>query len=92
MARNLSRHLATHSAILAVLLLGLQFHPLQVAPSRLQGIAEVSVLRQLLQVKLMKKTSLVARLLARKHLALHVGIGQDIEAADGIRILLRYTL
>ena len=43
--RNLSRHLATHSAILAVLLLGLQFHPLQVAPRRLQGVAEVSILR-----------------------------------------------
>ena len=61
-ARNLSRHLATLPAILALLLLGLQLHPLQVAPRRLQGVAEVSVLRQLLQVKLMKKTSLVARL------------------------------
>ena len=45
MPRNLSRHLTTHPTILAVHLLGLQLHPLQVAPRRLQGIAEVSILR-----------------------------------------------
>ena len=91
-ARNLSRHLAALSAETGILLLRLQLYPLQVAPRWLQGITEVAVLRQLLQIETMFETALVTGSLAAKHLALHITISQQIKSADGISILLSYTL
>ncbi len=92
MPRNLSCHLAALTAVLGIHFLGLQRYPVQVAPRRLQGVTEVAVLRQLLQVESMFETALVAGSLAGKHLALHITISQQIQSADGISILLRYTL
>ena len=92
MARNLSRHLATLSAETGILLLRLQLYPLQVAPGWLQGVTEVAVLRQLLQIETMLETALVTGSLAGKNLALHITISQQIKSADGISILLSYTL
>ena len=91
-ARNLSRQLATLSAEARILLLRLQLHALQIAPRRLQGITEVALLRQLLQIKTMFETALVTGSLAGKHLALHITISQQIKSADGISILLSDTL
>ena len=51
MAWNLSRHLAALSAETGVLLLRLQLHALQITPRWLQGVTEVALLRQLLQIK-----------------------------------------
>ena len=92
MARNLSRHLAALSAETGILLLRLQLYPLQVAPRWLQGVTEVAVLRQLLQIETMLETALVSGSLAGKNLALHITISQQIKSADGISILLSYTL
>ena len=92
MPRNLSRHLAALSAETGIFLLRLQLHALQIAPRRLQGITEVAVLRQLLQIKTMHETALVTGSLAANHLALHITISQQIKSADGISILLSYTL
>ena len=92
MPRNLSCHLAALTAVLGIHFLGLQRYPVQVAPRRLQGVTEVAVLRQLLQVESMFETALVAGRLAGKHLALHITISQQIQSADSITILLRYTL
>ena len=92
MAWNLSCHLAALTAVLGIHFLGLQRYPLQVAPRRLQGVTEVAVLRQLLQVETMLKAALVTGSLAGKHLALHITISQQIQSADGISILLCYTL
>ena len=91
-ARNLSRHLSALSAEAGILLLRLQLHALQIAPRRLQGITEVALLRQLLQIKTMFETALVTGSLAANHLALHITISQQIKSADGISILLSYTL
>ena len=92
MARNLSRHLAALPAETGILLLRLQFFPLQVAPGWLQGVTEVALPRQLLQIKTMHETALVTGCLAGKNLALHITISQQIKSADGISILLSYTL
>ena len=40
----------------------------------------------------MFETALVAGRLAGKHLALHITISQQIQSADGISILLSYSL
>ena len=92
MTRNLSCHLAALTAVFGIHFLGLQRYPVQVAPRRLQGVTEVAVLRQLLQVESMFETALVAGRLTGKHLALHITISQQIQSADGISILLCYTL
>ena len=92
MSRNLSRHLAALTAVPGIHLLRLQVYPLQVAPRRFQGIAEVSVLRQLLHVETVPEAALVAGIPARQRLALHITISQQIQSADGISILLSYTL
>ena len=92
MARNLSCHLAALSTEPGIHFPGLQRYPLQVAPRRLHGITEVAVIRQLLQVETMLEAALVASILARQRLALHVTISQQIQSADGISILLSYTL
>ena len=92
MARNLSRHLAALSAETGILLLRLQLYPLQVAPGWLQGVTEVALLRQLLQIETVLETALVTGSLAGNHLALHITISQQIKSADGISILLSYTL
>ena len=92
MARNLSRHLAALPAETGILLLRLQFFPLQVAPGWLQGVTEIALPRQLLQIKTMHETALVTGCLAGKNLALHITISQQIKSADGISILLSYTL
>ena len=92
MPRNLSRHLAALSAETGVLLLGLQLYPLQVAPGWLKGVTEVTLPRQLLHIETMLETALVTGCLAGKHLALHITISQQIKSADGISILLSYTL
>ena len=91
-ARNLSRHLAALSAETGILLLRLQLYPLQVTPGWLQGVTEVTLPRQLLQIETMFETALVTGSLAGKNLALHVTISQQIKSADGISILLSYTL
>ena len=91
MARNLSRHLAALPAETGILL-RLQFFPLQVAPGWLQGVTEIALPRQLLQIKTMHETALVTGCLAGKNLALHITISQQIKSADGISILLSYTL
>mgnify|MGYP007098956031 CR=1 FL=1 len=66
---------------------------LQVAPRRLQGITEVAVLRQLLQIKTMFETALVAGSLARQRLTFHITISQQIKSANGISLLsLRFFL
>ena len=92
MPRNLSRHLTALTAVLGIHLLRLQVYPLQVAPRRFQGIAEVSVLRQLLHVETISEAALVAGIPARQRLALHITISQQIQSADGISILLSYSL
>ena len=88
MAWNLSRHLAALSAETGVLLLRLQLHALQITPRWLQGVTEVALLRQLLQIKTMHETALVTGSLSGKNLALHITISQQIKSADGISILL----
>ena len=92
MARNLSRHLAALPAETGILLLGLEFHALQIAPRWLHSVTEVALLRQLLQIETVLETALVSGCLAGNHLALHITISQQIKSADGISILLSYTL
>ena len=87
-ARNLSCHLATLSAEAGIHFPGLELHALQVALRRLQGITEVAVLRQLLQIKTMFETALVAGSLARQRLTFHITISQQIKSANGISLLL----
>mgnify|MGYP000018990664 CR=1 FL=1 len=64
----------------------------QIAPRRLQSIAEIGFCRQFLLIKSMLKTALAPSLLAWKHRALHITISQHIKSADGISILLSYSL
>ena len=92
MARNLSRHLAALPAETGILFLRLQLYPPQVAPAWLHSVTEVALLRQLLHIETMYETTLVTGSLAAKHLALHITISQQIKSADGISILLSYTL
>ena len=93
MSLHLLRLLARYPAQARVLLLRLQFHALQIAPRRLQGIAEIVLLRQQLAVYRMFKPSLQLGIRPRgMHLPLYLLVLQDIEASDGITVLFSYTL